>query len=105
MPLRQRRKLIVGFVEVETPSARMFRMAAQGITDAHEKPQTALRQINGQGEQAPTYWCAADKPDTDDTLAVRPVYRTNTVPADAECEVCGISIRELQTMIGEAFSG
>jgi hypothetical protein len=80
--------MIVAFVEVETAHARQFRMAATGITNPHEARQTG-----------DAYWCVADRPTTDETFAVAPIYRTSKVPADAECEHCGIGIRELQEML------
>lgn len=45
------------------------------------------------------YWCAADRPVTSDEalgLMVRPIYLGTKVSELARCEVCGISIRELQ---------
>lgn len=46
------------------------------------------------------YWCGADKPDADETtFAIRPIYNSSKVPEGAQCEECGIDIRELQEMM------
>ena len=49
------------------------------------------------------YWCAADKPETDRQFVLAPVYRTK-VPDDAECEECGISLRELADELTKALT-
>lgn len=76
----------MAFEQVETTPMRQFREAAVG-------------RWTGRRARLGTYWCAADRPTTNDTtsgLMVRPVYLGSKVPADAECAVCHIGIRELQ---------
>lgn len=85
-----RRRIVVAFEEVESPQARMLRHAIDG--DVTEDDLSGPRRPRGRGR----YWCAADKPGTDNAFQVAPVYRTNKVPESAQCEHCGISIRELQ---------
>lgn len=91
--------MVVAFVEVESRQNRMLSYALgdseQDFVGRAHRPAVWLRRT-ASGDLRPTYWCAADKPPTGDDLRVRSVYRTNTVPKDASCEVCGINIRELQ---------
>lgn len=83
-----RRRIIVAFEEIETPQDRMWRTVASGITEVSSKPVRLKK-----------FWCAADKPNTDPTFMVAPVYRTSTVPEDAACETCGLEIVELQKLM------
>src|ERR1039458_5981570 len=98
------RRMVVAFVEVESVQARMWRQMAGGDTEVERTPRVEARsEGGGWGEPRLHYWCAADKPPTDDSFNVAPVYRTGAVPEDAGCETCGISIRELQRLMGEVF--
>jgi hypothetical protein len=90
--------MIVAFAEAESQQGRFFRQVATGDFKVTRRPPTLLHREAG-GEYLPRYWCAADKPATDDGFAVIPVYRTQTVPESARCEDCGISIRELQRLL------
>lgn len=108
--------MVVAFIEVETARDRMFRHAAGGVSvddiiAEGRRPIPKLFHDYGRTwEGRPRYWCAADKPDTDDTFAVAPVYRTSRLllggpdyPEDPCCEVCGVSIAALQDMMTEAL--
>ena len=98
------RRTVVGYVEVESVQARMWRQMAGGDTEVTRTPRVEARTADGGwGEPRLHYWCAADKPPTDDSFNVAPVYRTQSVPEEAQCELCGISIRELQALMGEFF--
>jgi hypothetical protein len=99
------RRIVVAFVEVENAQDRAWR---------HVANRTSLDEVIAEGKRPRPksfhddgrtpdgrlrYWCAADKPDTDQTFQVAPVYRTNGVAKDAQCETCGLSIRELQELM------
>jgi len=99
--------MVVAFVEVETPQARMFRQAAQGLSvdeilaEGRSPRPKPFHDHGRTPEGRLRYWCAADKPGSDDTFQVAPVHRTSKVEDDAECETCGIPIHELQEMFSE----
>jgi hypothetical protein len=90
--MTRRRRIIVAFQQVEDNHRRWLREAASGEPATLDE----LRHPPGLGR----YWCAADKPDAGgDDFRLAPVYRTHKVPADATCEECAISIRELQELM------
>lgn len=82
---------MVAFQEVESLQGRMMRHLLDGTVLEGEPGSRPL----GRGR----YWCAADKPRTDDAFCVAAVYRTHVVPVDACCEYCGIGIRVLQELM------
>ncbi len=77
--------MVIAFQQVTTPQDRMIFEVLTGTMLEDRRPR-------GKGR----YWCAADKPETYDDFHVAAVYRTQKVPEDAQCEECGIYIRELQ---------
>jgi hypothetical protein len=97
--------MVVAFVEVETPQARMFRQAAQGLSVDEvlaEGRRPTPKPYHDHGhtpEGRLRYWCGADGPESDDTFRVAPVYRTSHVEDGAQCEECGLPIRDLQEML------
>jgi len=103
------RRMIVAFVEVETAQDRVWRQMSSemSVDDIIAEGGRPVRKPFHDGGDTPEgrlrYWCAADKPPTSDTFAVAPVYRTNEVPGDAECEECGIGIRDLQQSLTGAL--
>lgn len=89
-----RRRIIVAFQQVEGPQSRLVRDMLGGpgtVTDEQRRKPPGLGR----------YWCAADRPQEDDAdFKVAPVYRAHDVAEGARCEECGISIRELQALLG-----
>lgn len=102
-----RRRILIGFVEVETDQQRVFRHAATGMSVDEilaEGPRGIPKPYHDEGntpEGRLRYWCVADGEQIDqgDDFRMKPIYRTSRVPADAECEDCGIRLRELQEML------
>lgn len=86
---RRRRRIVVAFQECETPTHRLMRGALDGDLDV----------LPSQARRFDRYWCAADKPQAGDDLAVKPVYDGTRVPEGAECHACGISISKLQALM------
>jgi hypothetical protein len=88
--MARRRRYVIAYQEIAAVNERLFLSATSGqlvpriIPHAH-------------------WWCAADKPEiqqTDrDRFAIRPVYNRSPVPEDARCETCAIGIRELQQLL------
>lgn len=92
------RPRVVAYQEIESPQARVWRHCVTGEVDEEDVP---LRP-RGLGR----YWCAADKPQyQDEGFRIAPVYQTNKIdPVDAECQECGISIKDLQDELRTLFS-
>lgn len=99
--VRPRRRMIIAFVEIESSQHRMLRQMVTGDTEV-KRNRDALLRHDYDDEYSARYWCAADRPDAADgvSFAIKPVYRTHEVPENADCEVCGIAIRELQELMG-----
>lgn len=102
-----RARMVVAYLQVETPAQKAFRHAAIGSTVdeilAEPRRVPVLDYDEGRDQEGhPTYWCAADKPppctDGDVFFRIAPVWRTTKVAEDAECVACGIEIRRLQEM-------
>lgn len=104
--MARRRRILVGFVEVETPQQRVFRHAASGMSIDEILAEGRTPTPNPYHDEGNTpegrfrYWCVADGEgiEQDDSFRMKPIYRTSAIPRGAECEVCGIHIRELQEM-------
>lgn len=92
-------RTIVAFQEVESPQAKMMRHLIDGDFDDDDLVGPDRPRPKGR------YWCAADRPRTGDDFRVVPVYRTHEVSEDAECQECGIGIRELQEMMSVPTEG
>lgn len=107
---KRQRIITVAFQAVETTPMRQFRCVQTGVWDRRRMPTMRTRHdeldespIGGEG----FYWCAADRPETEDTasgLWVRRITLKTVVHPHARCEECGIPIRELQASMGELFS-
>lgn len=106
---RSRRRMVVAFVEVESPQDRTWRHAALGssveeiLAEGRRPLPKAFHDEGRTPEGRPRYWCAADKPIEDDRFRLAPVHRTSTVPEDAACEECHIGIRDLQAALSEVI--
>jgi hypothetical protein len=86
-------RILVGWREVPSRQDRMVRDLLSGVM------------VRMNDERRQHYWCAADKPDADeDTFAIRPIYRSHKIPEDARCEVCDVSLRDLQQMFTDTLA-
>ncbi len=93
------RRILIGYQQVETTEQRQFRQALAGSFE-DKRPAPLIRDEHAD-EPEFYWWCAADAPEPEPGplgFARRAVYRTTKVPASAECEVCGIPLRDLQAM-------
>lgn len=94
------RRITVGWVEVESAQARMWRQCSTGDATIERRPRVVLRSNDGgYGTPRARYWCAADRPPTDDGFALARVYKTTSLGDDACCEACGIALRDLQKLM------
>lgn len=88
----------VAYEQVEGPQSRMMRDAFGGpgtVTDAERRNPPGLDR----------YWCAADRPKTDDpNFRLRRVAQNKRLPEGARCETCGIRIEELQRTVAETLN-
>lgn len=101
--------MVVAFVQVESAQDRVFRhtwteMSLDDILAEGGRPKRKPFHDDGYTPEGRyRFWCAADRPTTYNNFKTAPVYRTEALELDADCEECGISIRELAESLTEAL--